>query len=290
MTPLHTSILSAALAAAPVTGSHAPAKSKILLVASSTNVLELKHDKAVPTGYFLDELAVPAQHLIAEGYDVDVATPDGNTPAMDAHSDDVSLFGNDPAKLHAALKFVLTQPTMQKPLKLADVVKSGMSEYAAVYVPGGHAPMNDLMQDADFGRILRYFHAEQKPTALLCHGPVAALAALPEARAYRAALVAGDANAAKAAAKDWPYAGYRIAIFSNSEEQPIQKDVLKGDVQFYVADAIRTAGGKVEHGPDFKPFVIRDRELITGQNPSSDHEIAAALVKALRERAERASR
>ena len=44
-------------------------KGKVLLVASSTNTLQLKENKVVPTGYFLDELAVPAQHLIANGYE-----------------------------------------------------------------------------------------------------------------------------------------------------------------------------------------------------------------------------
>lgn len=295
MNHLRASILSAALvAAAAPANAEVPAdgatRGKVLLVASSTNVLQLKGNKAVPTGYYLDELAVPAQHLIEEGYEVDVATPDGNTPAMDAHSDDVSLFGNDSTKLHKALRFVLTHPTLQRPLKLGDVVKKGLSRYAGVYVPGGHAPMNDLMQDANFGQILRHFHEAQKPTALLCHGPIATLAALPHAAAYRAALVANDAQAARAAGQGWPYAGYRMTVFSNSEEQPVQRDVLKGEVQFYVADALRGAGGKVEHGEDFKPFVVRDRELITGQNPSSDHEIARIFVKALGERVSSASR
>ncbi len=58
-----------------------------------------------------------------------------------------------------------------------------------------------------------------------------------------------------------------------------------------MADALRGAGGKVEHGDDFKPFVVRDRELITGENPSSDREIARVFVKALEERVvSRASR
>jgi putative intracellular protease/amidase len=32
---------------------------------------------------------------------------------------------------------------------------------------------------------------------------------------------------------------------------------------------------------DFEPHVVVDRELITGQNPRSDHPIAATFVKAL---------
>lgn len=260
----------------------APAKGKVLLVASSTNTLQLKEGSSVPTGYFLGELAVPAQRLIAEGYEIEVATPDGNAPTMDAHSNEVSLFGNDPAKLQQAQTFVKTHPTMQKPLKLSEVVSKGMSKYAGVYVPGGHAPMNDLMQDTSLGSVLRYFHESNKPTAFLCHGPVAALAALPDAKAYRAALVAG--TPANSSGSAWQYAGYRMTAFSNSEEAPVQMAVLKGNLEFLVADALRAAGANVENGPDWQPFVVRDRELITGQNPASDHEIAEALVKALNER------
>jgi putative intracellular protease/amidase len=293
-TTLASTLAAALVGAAPVQAQHqetrpvtTQSKGTVLLVASSTNRLELKGGKVVPTGYFLDELAVPAQYLIAHGYDVVVATPDGNTPAMDAHSNHPALFGNDPAALQQALGFVLTHPTMQKPRRLADVVREGLGGYAAVYVPGGHAPMNDLMQDPDLGRILRAFHAAGTPTALLCHGPIATLAALPQAAAFRQALVAGDAAAAKTTGQGWQYAGYRMTIYSNSEEQPIQRDVLHGDLQFYVADALRAAGGRVEHGPDNDPFVVQDRELITGQNPSSDHRIAETLVRVLDERAGR---
>lgn len=46
--------------------------------------------------------------------------------------------------------------------------------------------------------------------------------------------------------------------------------------------ALTAAGGEVSVGAvDFAPHVVIDRELITGQNPRSDHPIAAALVAAL---------
>jgi putative intracellular protease/amidase len=47
-------------------------------------------------------------------------------------------------------------------------------------------------------------------------------------------------------------------------------------------DALEAAGGMVITNPvDFQPHVIEDRELITGQNPRSDHQIAAKLIAAL---------
>jgi putative intracellular protease/amidase len=40
---------------------------------------------------------------------------------------------------------------------------------------------------------------------------------------------------------------------------------------------------------DFEPHVIADRELITGQNPRSDHAIAAKFIEALADREKRAA-
>lgn len=266
-------------AASPV----ADRKGKVLLVTSSKNTLQLQGGREVHTGYILAELVTPAQRLIDEGYEVEVATADGSSPAMDALSVDVTMFGGDAARFQSALVFALMHPTMQRPLKLRDVIDGGLSKYAGVYVPGGHAPMIDLMQDEDFGRILRFFHDNNRPTAFLCHGPIASLAALPQAKAYRAALARNDAAAIKTTGAGWQYAGYRMAIFSNSEEVPVESGVLKGKLPFSVADALRAAGGKVAHGADYQPFVVRDRELITGQNPASDHALADLLVQALNE-------
>jgi len=51
---------------------------------------------------------------------------------------------------------------------------------------------------------------------------------------------------------------------------------------FNMPQALRAAGGEVTTTKvDFEPNLIVDRELITGQNPRSDHLIAAKLVEAL---------
>jgi putative intracellular protease/amidase len=54
-------------------------------------------------------------------------------------------------------------------------------------------------------------------------------------------------------------------------------------VPFYVNDALKTAGRELSISDQriFHSFVVEDRELITGQNPPGDREIAGHLVKAL---------
>ena len=173
---------------------------------------------------------------------------------------------------------------MIKAIKIGDAVKSGLDQYDAAYVPGGHAPMAGLMQDKDFGKVLRHFHEKGKVTAFLCHGPIASLAALDDAEGYRKSLVSGDFDEQAKLSKGWQYAGYRMTIYSDPEEYPVEKFVLKWQVPFYVADALQIAGGTVEHASAAQGHVVVDRELITGQTPASDHMVGDALVKALSER------
>jgi putative intracellular protease/amidase len=72
-----------------------------------------------------------------------------------------------------------------------------------------------------------------------------------------------------------------MTVYSASEEKPIEDNILHGKLYFTMPDALGMAGGEVSTGPDFEPHVVEDRELITGQNPRSDHPIAAKLVAAL---------
>ncbi|QOG01574.1 type 1 glutamine amidotransferase domain-containing protein [Flavobacterium sp. MDT1-60] len=252
----------------------------VLIVLSAQNILRMNDNSTIHTGYFLDELAVPAQALVAAGYTLELATQDGVVPTMDKNSNDAVYFSNDQTAYKKALDFVKTYPAFSKPKKLSEVANSDLNKYSALFVPGGRAPMTDLMQSTDFGKILRYVHEQNITTAFLCHGPVALTAALADPVNYRKALVENDKSAISKFGKDWIYSGYEMAIFSNSEEDNALKD-SKAKLPFYVADALKFAGGKTVHGENWKSFIIQDRELITGQNPASDHAIADALVKAL---------
>jgi putative intracellular protease/amidase len=253
---------------------------KILIVLSGADRIDLPENRTASTGYFLSELAIPASRLINAGFEVIVATPGAKKPAMDERSDKARYFGGDPQKLQAAHNFIENDPSMRRPISLRDAATHA-DEFAAAFIPGGHAPIIDLMQDRHLGKILRNFHRAGKPVAALCHGPVALLAALPHAVAYRKALVEGDLSAAAAAAGDWPYGGYRMTVFSNDEEELVELDAFGAHLQFHVADALADAGGWIENAPPFEPLVVTDRELVTGQNPASAEKLAAALLTAL---------
>src|SRR5262245_20619991 len=256
-------------------------KGKVLVIGSNATQIEIRGGVG-PTGNYLNETVVPVMALIGAGYEVVLATPNGTKPHIDAVSDSAQHFGGDEQAYQRARKFFASDPSMNQVRTLRSVIDEGLDCYAGVFVPGGQAPVVDLMQDPEVGEILRHFHTKGKPTALLCHGPIAVVAAMPKAREFRAALIAGDQARAAELAKGWQYAGYRMTVFSSSEEKVIEDQILHAKLYFNMVDALKTAGGEVITGAvDFEPNVIVDRELITGQNPRSDHPIAAKLVEAL---------
>jgi putative intracellular protease/amidase len=257
-------------------------KAKVLVVGSNATRIEVEGGGWGPTGNYLNETVVPMMALIDAGYGVVLATPDGTKPHLDAASDSPVHFGGDKAAYSRAKEFWAKYPAMNEVHVLKLMVDEGLDEFAAVFVPGGQAPVIDLMQDQQMGEVLRHFHKQAKPTALLCHGPIALVSALPHAREFRAALIAGDEEKAKEWAKGWQYAGYNMTIFSASEEKWVENEILHGKMYFNMPQALRAAGGDVTTGKvDFEPNVVLDRELITGQNPRSDHLVGAKLVEAL---------
>lgn len=258
-------------------------KGKILILGSNGTRIEVRDGAGPtgPTGQYLNETVVPAMAFLDAGYEVVLATPNGSPPHIDEASDLPAHFGGDETAWRAAQDFYANHPSM-KARTLTSVLEEGLDQYVATFTPGGQGPVVDLMQDPEIGIILRESHEAGKPTALLCHGPITLAAAMPDARAFRAALIAGDnQKAAELAKGKWPYAGYRMTVFTATEEHWVEDEILHAKMYFNMPEALTLAGGKVEVQKDFEPYVVVDRELVTGQNPRSDHAVAAKLIEIL---------
>jgi len=133
--------------------------------------------------------------------------------------------------------------------------------YDAVVLPGGHGPMADLFQDKDLGRILVEANGAGKIIAPFCHGPAGLLSATDDGGGFA-------------------FAGRRLTVFTNSEE-------LNGgtgeNTPWFVETALRGKDANVETGPDWASHVVREGNLISGQNPQSSEDVAKEVVKALAE-------
>ncbi len=257
-----------------------PSRGEVLVVMSGAHILDLADGKPYATGFYLNEVAIPLKALIDAGYTPVFANPNGDTPSMDASSNVDKFFDGDSAKRFAALRLLESQPGFHHPLKLSAVV-GHTQKYKAIFVPGGHAPMVDLARDKDLGLILRDFHQNGRPTALICHGPMALLSTLPETERFNTALNKGDKAALPQLNHGFPYAGYRVAVFSKAEEQQIEAPQLGGPAPYYNDEALTSAGIRIEDASPWTPKVVIDREVITGQQPFSDHQFADALLAKL---------
>lgn len=253
-------------------------KGNVLVVMSGAHLLELKEGKVYATGYYLNELATPLKALVDNGYTPVFASPNGEAPVMDASSNDSKFFGGSDANRMEMLRFVDSFKELRRPRSLASIVPT---DYVGVFVPGGHAPMVDLARSKDLGKVLRSFHDLKRPTALICHGPMALLSTLPETEKFSEALFAGKNEALEALKHDWPYAGYRMTAFSKDEEQQIEAPQMNGIAPYYNDEALASAGGNLQNAQSWHANVVVDRELITGQQPFSAPAFAEALIAKL---------
>ena len=230
--------------------------SKILFIMTGADAWTLADGSKHPTGFWAEEAVVPYQAFRAAGHEVVVATPGGVVSPVDQGS--LSADANGGEQRAAELRAVLeTAPEFRQPVALADV---RLEDYDAVYVPGGHGPMEDLAVDARSGELLSTALRAGTPLAVVCHGPAALLAAV-------------DGTGANA------FAGYRITAFSNEEE----KQAGNADkAAWLLEDRLTEAGLRVRVGAPWGSYVEVDRNLVTGQNPASSAAVAAALLDQLK--------
>ncbi len=259
----------------------AETKGKVLVIMSSADQLRLKDKKTAETGFYLNEFAIPVKEIMDAGYEIIVATPSGKKPVMDKDSKNPMFFQDDKKKMDDAAKLADKILTNKNVRKLSEVADGKLNEYAGVFIPGGHAPMVDLIVDPSVGKILTYFHENAKPTAMICHGPIASISVMENPAGFRSKLIQGNKSAAEQLANGWLYKDYEMTIFSNDEEKKAEKDKLHGQMQFHPEDALKLAGAKLKIGAANENNVVEDRELITGQNPASDNETAKALINAM---------
>ncbi|WP_085686904.1 MULTISPECIES: type 1 glutamine amidotransferase domain-containing protein [unclassified Pseudomonas] len=255
----------------------------VLVVLSDSDHLDLKDGEVFSTGFYLNELMQPVKLLLDAGHTVTFATPTGKAPTLDRSSDDKMYFNNDVAALqtHKALleQLKITSPGESPVISLSRVEQVGYDHFDAVYIPGGHAPMQDLLRSQALGKLLNDFHQKGKTTALVCHGPIALLSTLTDPTAFTRQLETGKAKTAN----DWTYAGYKFTVISNQEEE-IAKGLLNGGtMKFYPQTALEKAGGVFSSNTSpWASHVVVDRELITGQNPASALGVGKTLVERLK--------
>ncbi|MFL5994274.1 MAG: type 1 glutamine amidotransferase domain-containing protein [Streptomyces sp.] len=228
---------------------------KVLFVVSGATYLTLKDGTRHATGYWAEEFAAPYKQLTEAGHQVVVATPNGVTPNVDMMSLRPEMAGGVEAALELET-IIRSAEVMRRPLQLSDV---RLGDYDAVYLPGGHGPMEDMWVDADAGRLLTEQLESGRPLFIVCHAPAAMLATRIHGMS--------------------PFRGYRVTCFTNDEEEAVG---LASKTRWLLEDELKELGVDFSRGEIWKPYMVEDRNLVTGQNPHSAAVLGERLLQVVK--------
>ena len=228
----------------------------ILIVLSAADKWTRADGSLYESGVWAQEFVDLDEAFIRAGFKVDLASPGGIKPTMDRRSLDPKTVGEPVAERMRAY-LGRNAERIAHPLVLAGI---NTDAYDAIVVPGGHGPVEDLYKDPDMGRVLLEADRGSKVIAAVCHGPAALLAAR-------------DENGR------WPFAGRKMTSLSDEEEIAFG---TAENAPWLLARTLRDRGAVFEQGPNWSIHVVKDGNLLTGQNPQSSAALAEVAIAALR--------
>jgi putative intracellular protease/amidase len=240
---------------------------KILFVLSATDTLQLnKGEKLRQTGVFLNEFYLAYKSVTEAGYTVDFATPNGVVATIDEESINDKYWKNNLEVKNEALIFTKTDSLFNSPITLEKAIEE-KSNYIGLIIPGGQGLMIDLKDDINIPILLKYFAKENKPTGLICHAPSLILT------------ISKEEN---------PYIGFKVNSVSPFEEFVIERFIMKGKPQNRkIAKKLRKLGLKYKHRLPKANYAVKDRNLVTSQNPFSGTTFNKLYLEALTDYLER---
>lgn len=223
-------------------------RGRILAVVSSAERGGPLNKKA---GYELTELSRAYYGFKVNGYEVDIASPQGGKPPATIDTDDMQDID------YAFLNDAEAQAKVNQSLPLARV---DASRYDAVYIVGGKGAMFDLPGNRDVARIVLDV-ARRGVVGAICHGPAALLG-----------VTTADGK---------PFvAGKRMTGFTNDEELFVDENA-RARFPFLLQDRALDRGARFVAVPNFLDNTVVYGRLVTGQNSWSTWSTVEAMVKAL---------
>jgi putative intracellular protease/amidase len=211
-----------------------------------------------PVGFWWAEVTHPYWTFTEAGYEVEIVSPKGGDLMADGFSDpeddsqysahDIVSLGFKKSATHSAM--------LQGTKSIAEVSLEG---YDAVFVAGGQSHMVTMIDDADLHAFIAKAYEADKVVSIVCHGTSILL---------KTRLSNGDLLVK---GKTW-------TGFADAEEQFADNFVGQKIQPFWIEEEAR----KLEDTnfvvqSMFKPFAVRDGNLITGQQQFSGA-VAAELV------------
>lgn len=232
---------------------------KILMIVSNPAVSPVT---GWPIGFWWAELSHAYEVFDKEGYDIQIASPDGGKLEADGYSDPedesgysvqdtISLaFKNDPDKM----RLIANTPA------LSDITAS---DYDALFVVGGQGPMVTMIENDQVHSFVADFYESGKVTAAVCHGTCILL---------KTRLSNGDLLVK----------GKRWTGFANAEEEYAENAIGQNIQPFWIeTEARKLPDTQFEVAGALEEHAVRDGNLITGQQQVSAAAAAREVVTAL---------
>ncbi len=221
---------------------------RILILMSSHDELGLSGKK---TGTWFEEVATPYYVLREAGHEVVLASLEGGHAPIDLLSmqspfttPNTDRFLDDPVAMFA-LQNTNSLRTMNT------------NDFDALFVPGGYGLLWDLAGDAQTIAMLEQFYADEKPMAMVCHGP----AVLRDAKKPDGTPLVKGVN---------------LTGFKNDED--IELDLLR-HLLFSLEDDLQMRGANYSSSDEnWDVNIVVDGNLLTGQNPASAPGLAKQLA------------
>ena len=215
-----------------------------------------------PVGFWWAEVTHPYWTFTEAGYEVEIVSPKGGDLMADGFSDpedesqysahDILSLGFKKSPTHAGL--------LHGTKSIAEV---SLDTYDAIFLAGGQSPMVTMIDDTELHDFVARAYEAGKLVSIVCHGTCILL----KTRLSTGELLVngktwtGFADAEEAFAD--AFVGQKIQPFW------IEEEARKLDGTNFVVNSM------------FKPFAIRDGNLITGQQQVSGAAAAALVVETL---------
>lgn len=233
---------------------------KVLLVAANPAV---STTTGWPVGFWASEVTHPLDAFTAAGIEVTIASPRGGRIEMDAYSNPLDESGYS-AQDSITLTY-LDQEWFQSLLSdTPSISQFSAADFDAILVAGGMSPMFTFKEELALQRLFLEFLEQGKIASTLCHGTALLLSiVLDDGRHF--------------------VTGKRITGFCNEEEDAVDQSSGTTVMPFRIEAQAAELGAIFEKGKPFEPFVVKDGNLITGQQPQSGRATAEAVIAALEE-------
>ena len=222
-----------------------------------------------PCGFWWAELTHSYFVLTEKGYQVEIFSPDGGRCEADSLSDPRDASGYSASDL-ISLGFMNTPKLAALVQNTRPVKEAEPGSFDAILVGGGQSPMFTFEKAKTLQQKFVEFYEGGKIACALCHGTaVLRYARLSNGQfLVRGKTVTGFANVEEDYADN---ASWQMEILSRD----------KHVMPWRIEDEMKRIGANYVHAGLWRPFAIRDGNLITGQQNFSGAATAELLVQAL---------